>query len=121
MYVLDIFSNTGGGNFLSAKLADEIGWRWEKRLYPNVDLILNMKSHEKHHNQDRYDQFRNKMEFVDIPLLKKRESENTNKKSKKSTLNIIYTGTLDKYKRNPQYACDVFKEIANIDFSLKFF
>src|SRR5699024_3944390 len=42
-------------------------------------------------------------------------------KSKKSTLNIIYTGTLDKYKRNPQYACDVFKEIANIDFSLKFF
>lgn len=109
LYVLDSFSNTGGGHFIGASLAEKIGWRWEKVFYERSDLIINMRSHEEYHKKARYLKYKNKTRFADIPLFAKNnyQGENTNEEITK----LVYTGSLDTKRRNPSYLCDIIKQI----------
>lgn len=67
LYTLDSFTNLKQRFFLSREYQEKKGWKWEQKIYDQCDLILNLKCHEKHYNQKRYDKFRKKMEIVDIP------------------------------------------------------
>lgn len=67
LYALDTFTNHKKRIFLSREYQDKKGWIWEQKIYARCDLILNLKCHENHHKQSRYDIYRDKMRIVDIP------------------------------------------------------
>lgn len=67
LYTLDSLTNLKQRFFLSHEYQDKKGWRWEQKIYNQCDLILNLKCHERHYSQSRYDKFRAKMKIVDIP------------------------------------------------------
>ncbi|RPA60682.1 hypothetical protein EF384_04350 [Aerococcus agrisoli] len=121
MYVLDSLSNTGSGKYLNSNLLQKIGWNWEKRFYSIADKILLMKSHENFHKMNRYDKFRNKMEFVDIPLLTNRFNTKLNNQEASKSIKIIYTGGLDSNRRNPQSALEIFGKLIKQNIQLDFY
>lgn len=120
LYALDSLTNYGGGRFLSANFTDKMGWKWEKRLYKNADLILNMETHKKHYNQRRYKIYSDKIKFVDIPLLTKSRMNFTPRK-KDNHVNFVYSGSLYSSIRNPEYACELFKAINNENYRINFY
>lgn len=67
LYILDSFSNLIPRFFLSKEWQDKKGWKMEQKLYAVYDLILNLRCHDKHYSQNRYDIFRTKMLSTDIP------------------------------------------------------
>lgn len=58
LYTLDSFTNLKKRFFLSREFQDEKGWEWEQKIYNSCDLILNLKCHERHYSQVRYEKFR---------------------------------------------------------------
>lgn len=120
LYILDSFPNSGGGKYLSKYKSEKKGWKWEQRIYPYSDLIINMKCHENYYikNSNRYSIYANKMEFADFPLIKPSlDKEEVNFKNNEA----IYTGNLDLNMRNPQYACKIFSTLQIKNLSLNFY
>lgn len=107
MYVLDTLTCNPKKSFLSGWL-NWSGWLWEKRLYKVYDLIINMNSYLDNYNNKRYDRFRNKIRFSDIPLLMDEWKPEVKKPTKKSSYKWLYTGKLDMHSRNPEYLCKLF-------------
>jgi glycosyltransferase involved in cell wall biosynthesis len=68
LYILDTLSNAGSTKWISSALNEKMGWRWEKRIFPHCDTVINLRCHEQHHQKKKYDSFRDKMVFTDIPL-----------------------------------------------------
>lgn len=97
LYVVDSFSNCRTAE--KSKLVENRNWKWEQRLYPKVDMIINMECHRKHHEQKRYDEYRDKMVFSDVPTLCPINGvENLNYDEMDSgKWNIIYNGTISNF------------------------
>lgn len=89
---------------------DKSGWLWEKKLYKHNDFIINMISYEKTYESSRYDTFRSKMFYSDIPLYTEREVKITNKQLNFTKTKWLYAGTLNKNTRNPEYLCKLFSD-----------
>ena len=121
MYLLDSLSNKGGGRLVNSKMMERKGWKWERRFYKDADLILNMIPHKEHHKKDRYIPYRNKMAYVDIPLLTKSNRVNKNNRDEEDYTTIVYSGSLNSYYRDPTYACEVFKKINDNSYRIKFY
>jgi hypothetical protein len=123
LYVLDSLSNRGAGQFLYKRFIDKKGWIWEKRLYEQADKVFNLKCHEQHHLLDRYKPYRNKMEIVDFPLLKKPKSipMSLNDTAENNVINFVYTGSLQSSFRSPRYVCDVFASINLKKYTVSFY
>ncbi|KPB05739.1 hypothetical protein [Bacillus sp. CHD6a] len=111
LYAFDSLSNVQGTKFVSTKTRDKKGWFWERKLYKYPDKIYNMKSHTNHYNQERYDIFRNKMEFLDIPLFQKTYQVKQKDVFDKSNINWVYAGSFDYEKRNPVYLIKLFLDV----------
>lgn len=96
LYALDSFSNFKNKRFfLSPVTQEKKGWRWEKKIYNKMDLVLNLKCHEQYHQKSRYDAFRNKMRFVDIPhMIKQDDSKTESMESGKTYNNLLYAGLI---------------------------
>lgn len=93
IYCLDSFTNLKKRFFMSPEFQDKRAWKWEKEIFNSCDMILNLKCHEKHYSQSRYDSFKEKMFIVDIPNMieyKTLENQPTNKH--KESIRIIYAG-----------------------------
>lgn len=94
LYTLDSFTNLKQRFFLSREYQDKKGWIWEQKIYDRCDLILNLKCHEKHYNQSRYNKFRVKMKIVDIPHMIPFDIEAKQRKIDKYIM--LYAGNLYK-------------------------
>ncbi len=92
MYNLDSLTNLKQRFFMSADFQEKKGWAWEKRLYKNCDLILNLKCHEKHYSKERYKSFKDKMRIVDIPHIINRNMRYEKKYT--DLIRIVYAGAL---------------------------
>jgi len=92
LYILDTLTDIGKTRFISEKLNDKMGWRWEKKIFPWCDQIINLRCHEEHHAQERYDLFRSKMVYSDIPLLE--ENNNIGGYFDSEHTHFVYTGRL---------------------------
>lgn len=113
LYVLDSFSNRGTSRWLTASFNEKKGYQWEKKLYDFADLIINMKCHEKHHNNSRYDLFKKKMIISDIPnICFDVRKSNTNYFNNKK-INITYTGRILSHLTSPIIVLKVFEEIVS--------
>lgn len=124
LYVLDSFSNANTSRYLSRKFLDTKGWQWEQKFYGDADMILNQQSHEKHHSQERYKPYKNKMVTTDIPLF---TVPNINLEEPKKVFDInyihlVYTGALYPNIRDPMYLCKVFMKVnSNCKYKLHFY
>lgn len=124
LYVLDSLTNGVNNRFLSKRSVDCKGWKWEKKFYEHADKILNIKCHENHHMQERYDKYRYKMDTVDIPLFKKHSINinNLNNPYDKKCIHFVYAGALSSGLRNPRYLCEVFIKLNEYNtFNLHFY
>ena len=115
-YSTDSLSNERGGDgFLSPKLREFFGLRWEYKLFPFFDKILIMENHKNHYYYSGlFKNYISKMEIVNFPLIIKPSSVSSISKNvyrANGVINIVYAGTLYKVLRNPQYACDLFTQV----------
>jgi len=92
MYCVDSISNFSRNySFLSPNWVSLQGRKYEKDLYSTYDYILNMKSHELYYKDKFYDEFRHKMDYVDIPLVSDLVSI---KSERKQNLKFIHVGSV---------------------------
>ena len=77
--------------------------RWERFFFKNIDKTFAMESHRKYYESDgAYDKYKDKIEYLDIPLLQKSDEKETNKKEDES-ISLVYTGSMHKDTANPEY------------------
>ena len=112
IYILDTFTNRGASKFFSEKWNDRHGWRWEKKFFPKTDKIINLRCHEKHHQQSRYNDFRYKMYFVDIPLFDPGKFQNIETEEHDEELRFVYTGRIDSHWYSPRKMCELFWKLS---------
>jgi glycosyltransferase involved in cell wall biosynthesis len=123
LYILDTLSNAGNTKWISAALNEKMGWRWEKCIFPYCDMIINLRCHERHHQKQRYDQFRDKMVFADIPLFQPLATE-ANRKSwfEKDAIHFTYAGRVLSSISNPAGLLMLFEKLCvNNNIKLHFF
>lgn len=122
IYILDTFTNRGASKFFSEKWNDQHGWRWEQKFFPKADRIINLRCHETHHKQSRYNIYREKMYFVDIPLFDPYKFADVEAQPHKETMRFVYTGRIDSYWYSPKKICELFERISDgKDWKLYFF
>jgi glycosyltransferase involved in cell wall biosynthesis len=123
LYILDTLSNAGATKWISPKLNEKMGWRWEKCIFPYCDMIINLRCHEQHHMKQKYDPFRDKMVFADIPLFQL--CANDVKKIQLFEKNIVhftYAGRVLSGISNPTGLLMLFEKLSlNANYKLHFF
>jgi glycosyltransferase involved in cell wall biosynthesis len=122
LYILDTLSNAGNTKLISATLNEKMGWRWEKRIFPYCDKIINLRCHEKHHQKQKYDLFRNKMVFTDIPLFQPNVEISGERLFEKDVVHFTYAGRVLSGIRNPTGLLMLFEKLcAENNYKLHFF
>lgn len=79
---------------------------WENYIFKRVDKIFIMESHWKYYALKRYDSIRNKIERMDIPMLR---LNNYHKNSSDGFTHLVFTGSMSKNTANPIYLIKLFK------------
>lgn len=111
-YSTDTLSNEHGeGGLLSAEYRKKCGIRWEKKLFASFDKILIMDCHKSHYFNDEYNEYFTKYEVVNFPLMVK-PLLNKSKKYGNSNLRFVYTGTLYKKLRNPEFLLKILIDLS---------
>lgn len=122
LYILDTFTNRGASKFFSEEWNDIHGWRWEKKFFAKASKIINLRCHEEHHQQERYNIFRNKMYFTDIPLFNPHKFDDVDIVNHDEELCFVYTGRIDSHWYSPVKLCELFSYISkDKDWRLHFF
>ncbi len=115
-YALDSMTNNMEAvHFKSFK--EKRDYKYEEKIHQYSDVILNLKCHERHYLDKKFDKYRQKMHTVDIPLIKENTSGYTGGNEK---ISVVYSGTLYPI-RKPDFALKCFYLINDVDFSLDFF
>lgn len=120
-YSADTLSNEQGNDgLLTNRKREQLGYRWEKKIFSKCDKILIMECHKSHYFLEKYSKYKNKIELVNFPLLSKSESNLLNLGNASGHIkNIVYAGTFYRTLRNPQFAFDTLLEVLkNIDYNL---
>lgn len=107
IYVLDTLSNENKKNNLINRYKKKMGRKAEKKYYEKADLIISMRCHENNFNDSFYDDIREKLVFSDIPLLRTLKNNNKEPVFDTAFINLVYTGTLDKERRDPTKICEL--------------
>ncbi len=121
-YFLDPLTNNTKSKYVPILWQNRKGWEWEQRIYNYADVIYNLKCHEKHYQQVRYDYFRDKMKFVDIPLLRPLNKNSIDRAAcfDAQYLHWVYTGSLSTDFRDPWYAYEIFNLLISENRNYKF-
>lgn len=121
-YFLDSLSGGYGPKCFSTNMVIKNGQKWERKLLKNADLIIAMKSSEKHHikyNKKNY--FFRKMIFLDIPLVNKSKITLSGLNIlDRSKINIVFIGSIPYPVRSPKYILEVLEEVNNDKFHITF-
>lgn len=114
LYDLDTLTNSEYPQILPEFLYRNQLRMWEKFIYRQSDLILNLNCHKRHFQNGNYNEFANKMDYVDIPLLKTCLSNVNDTGINNDEITFLYAGTLNKKMRNPEFMCRILYEISKI-------
>lgn len=115
LYDLDTLTNNEYPKILPVWIYKHQLKFWERFIYKNSDLILNLNCHKTHFQNKNYDCFFSKMDYIDIPLLKTGLNSGNNRNNKdKEVITFLYAGALSKKMRNPISMCQIFYEISKI-------
>lgn len=90
--------------------------RWENIIFKYSDYILMMKSHKEYYKCNRFNKFRKKFRYLDIPLLNIEENKCKIEYKKNNYLNMVFTGSMSNYTANPKYFINLLNYIENLNF-----
>lgn len=114
VYTLDAIS--GGLVFPvlhSMKISMNSLKKWEKKIFTSVDKAFVMESHRSHYDNKEYDIYREKLEFLDIPLV---TTDRNGSYEKKDKLHFVYTGSMSAGTANPKIFLELLNKLENEDF-----
>lgn len=114
VYTLDAIS--GGLVFPvlhSMKISMNSLKRWEKKIFTSVDKAFVMESHRSHYDSKEYDAYREKLEFLDIPLV---TTDRNGDYEKKDRLHFVYTGSMSTGTANPKIFLELLKKLDGEEF-----
>ncbi len=122
LYTLDTLTNKKINNSIINNIDKKIGYKIEKKTYQKADLIINMLCHKDHYSIDFYNNYKDKMVILDIPLLcnNQNKSEYCHTILNPKKINFIYSGWIPS---NPTPYCDFFTKLntKNSNIVLNFF
>jgi len=114
IYTLDAMTGREVPKILGiGKIREKSMKRWERYIYRKADVICVMKSHKRHYKQRQYDDIRNKLRYVDIPLFKIRNMTNIHKQSNAKQI-IVFTGHASETIHSPLYFLKILKKMKNV-------
>lgn len=114
VYTLDAIS--GGLVFPvlhSMKISMNSLKRWEKKIFSSVDKAFVMESHRSHYDNKEYDIYRDKLEFLDIPLV---TTDRNGSYERKDKLHFVYTGLMSTSTANPKSFLELLKKLDSEEF-----
>jgi len=113
LYFLDCLSGGVVPRYLTKEWLASRGYKWEKRLFDSADAVFIMQSHKDHYLTKEYNAFKDKIEVVDIPLMRelKLTSDKIDIDFSEEVANIVYAGSMTKRVRDPTYMLETFKLI----------
>lgn len=114
-YYLDSLSNEGDVGIIPKNIREKLGLKWEYKLFNVSDGILLLQSHKRHYCSPKYEMYKNKIRYVDIPLFLEDRYISRN-----CSRRIVYTGMLSVERRNPDYACSILKNVYPM-YSIEFY
>jgi len=94
--------------------------KWERTVFHAADMICVMASHEAHYQKTFYDNIKEKIKYMDIPLLDLNRVQDT---AQKDTIHgelkkAVYTGYMCSYTGNPLYFLKILQKIDGIEFHI---
>ncbi|MEG1845817.1 MAG: hypothetical protein RR239_02840 [Oscillospiraceae bacterium] len=108
VYTLDCISGGWIPKILhSNKLPLKSLKRWEKIIFKYADGICVMESHRQHYKSEEYNWCRDKIKYMDIPLLELRD--NSKKTINKDKVKLVFTGSMSAATANPKYLIKLLK------------
>ena len=115
LYTLDAISGGWVPNILhSHKIPMSSLKRWEKYFFSRVDRIFAMESHRLYYQKKEYDKFKNKIIYMDIPLLKPLPEKKVINRNGK-LIRCVFTGSMHKDTANPEYLLKLLLFLKNIE------
>lgn len=116
LYTLDAISGGWVPNILhSAEIPMNSLKRWERYFFSYTDKIFAMESHREWYQAKEYDNYRDKIEFLDIPLL---ALNTVGKEPDDNQLHAVFTGSMHKATANPQYLLKLLPYLPDIRIEL---
>lgn len=110
-YSTDTLSNERGSDgFLSQNKRAKAGLRWENILFSSADRIIVMECHKEHYYSEVYRKYHHKMILANFPLLVAPQTDDTIN-DEALTPSIVYTGTLYRNLRNPEYSFAIMENV----------
>jgi len=110
-YILDSLINQSGQKYLPSKLIKKLTWKFEKMVYETADIVYIPECQRNHYQADKYEKYRDKIDFLDTPVFKPNKIVFTNKLFDDHKIHLVYMGTLLKKIRSPDYLYRLFKSI----------
>lgn len=89
--------------------------RWEKKMFSTVDKAFVMESHRLHYDSREYDKYRDRLDFLDIPLV---VSGRQGKDIKKDKVHFVYTGSMSIGTANPKHFLSILKMLDDCVFDI---
>lgn len=114
LYEIDPVSNKFIGSKNIVKLVyRKIVKMWERKIYGTFDMIIHMKTHYKHFENNFYELYKNKTLYLDIPNFWPKRNICT--KIRNDKLSMIYAGAFYPGLRNPDYLINLVKYTSNLN------
>lgn len=88
--------------------------RWEKYFFSHVDRVFAMESHRGGYASEEYNQYRDKIKYLDIPLLSINSSNNSSSRRNNNVFHAVFTGSMQKATADPQYLIKLLPFLPNI-------
>lgn len=103
LYYLDILSGGVPPKGFSAEWLMKKAYRWEKSFFERADLIIIMKSYQKHYTGELFKKYQDKIYYGDFPLVVENDKARYVKRNIQKKCNFILAGLIQKNMRNPEY------------------
>lgn len=110
-YCLDPVYGGTNHKFLSKEENQKRNCKFERSMLEACELFIAQHEHCEHYEKN-HAEYADKLKFVGVPLLERRE--NTTFLSDRKEKVLLYAGALSKETRNPAYIFEVFKHTKNI-------
>lgn len=87
--------------------------RWEKRIFSAADSVYAMESHRSFYEKPEYDDYRSKISFLDIPLVR---TDRLSQTKVNTPPHLVYTGSMSRGTANPEYLLSLLPELGGEKF-----
>lgn len=115
LYTLDAISGGWVPNILhSHKISMNSLKKWEQYFFNNVDRVFAMESHFQQYQSQEYELWREKIHYLDIPLLRLVKQAYLEKPTD-GRVRFVFTGSMHKDTANPKYLLKLLPQLQDVE------